>query len=103
MEPIDNFCSIFEFKLVAFLELAPLCRIMGVPFSEIGAGRYVLTPLVDGGIFLFDSPGPEAIYEDTLAVTRRHLVINSFDLYHSPSKLKVNILPAIYLNLSSFY
>lgn len=81
-EPIDDLRSVFEFHLVALLELAPLCRIVGVPFSELSAGRDVPEPLVDSGIFLFNSSGPEAIYEDTLAVPRRCLVINSFDLNH---------------------
>src|SRR6185312_547048 len=52
---------LFDLRRVAAAKFLPAGGIVAKPFPQRGAGRYVLDPLIDGGIHLPDAARPQPI------------------------------------------
>jgi len=68
-----------ELGAVAAAELVPAVRIMAEPSAELGARRDVLDPFVEPGFRLADPARPQAVDEDSCAVTFFGRLISTFE------------------------
>ena len=71
---------VFQFGLIARLELGPLYGIVREPFAEFVAGSDFLKPQVHMGLFFGETAGPEAVDENACAVDFRWGFVDAFEL-----------------------
>src|SRR5690625_4085579 len=88
---LDRLLVLVQLGAVAAAELVPFLRVMVEPFSELGAGRYILDPFIVMQILLPDATRPEPIDQQGRALVASILVADPRDLdpcglrHHAPS------------------
>src|SRR5690606_26210100 len=75
---LDGFFVFTKFGVVALVKTGPALRVVTKPFPQLGGGGQLLAPVVQGEVFLFDTPWPGAIHQHTVSVTRLDRVIDPF-------------------------
>lgn len=71
-----------ELTAIAAGELVEALRIVAIPLAQLGAGREVLGPLVEGSVRLRHPAGPETVDEDPSTVRRLVPLVDPLDHDH---------------------
>src|SRR5215218_8707920 len=89
---VSHLARLFQFGAVALFELLPAFGVVAEPLPKIVARREILSPLREPSLILRDSPGPDAVYEDTPTVILLRLLIHPLDLdVHIPHLLGLRV------------
>src|SRR5215211_1358787 len=89
---VSHLARLFQFGAVALFELLPAFGVVAEPLPKIVARREILSPIRELGFILRDSPGPDAVHEDTPTVILVRLLIHPLDLdVHVPLLLGLRV------------
>jgi hypothetical protein len=75
---VQQRCMGAQLQKLSLTERGPASRFVRGPFSQLGSGRDIGQPCVEGRRLLFDSPWPEPIHEYAIAVAPDRLLVDSF-------------------------
>jgi len=80
---VELFRVLVNLIRVSLSKRLPARGIMSKPLAQVGTGRDVFQPMVDGGVLLAKASGPQAVSQDPRAVASRRRVIGSlrFDIF----------------------
>jgi len=80
---VELFRVLVNLIRVSLSKRLPARGIMSKPLAQVGTGRDVFQPMVDGGVLLAKASGPQAVNQDPRAVASRRRVIGSlhFDIF----------------------